>query len=134
MIPGLPAANSAAVLALLKEQQGIDQVLLYGSRAMGRHHSGSDVDLCLVAPTLQLDSLAVGCTPRRSAVALDALAARVSCEDGVAVEVVSMGDDTDADFPAIYGDLFEQQTFDPANGGWRYDVQPSYDLPDFSDG
>jgi len=28
MIPGLPAANSAAVLALLKEQQGIDQVLL----------------------------------------------------------------------------------------------------------
>ena len=57
MIPGLPAANSAAVLALLKEQQGIDQVLLYGSRAMGRHHSGSDVDLCLVAPTLQLDDL-----------------------------------------------------------------------------
>ena len=45
-----------------------------------------------------------------------------------------MGDDTDADFPAIYGDLFEQQTFDPANGGWRYDVQPSYGLPDFSDG
>jgi len=37
-------------------------------------------------------------------------------------------------FPAIYGDLFEQQTFDPANGGWRYDVQPSYGLPDFSDG
>ena len=24
---------------------------------MGRHHSGSDVDLCLVAPTLQLDDL-----------------------------------------------------------------------------
>lgn len=66
--------------------------------------------------------------------ALDALTARVSCEDGVAVEVVAMGDDTDADFPAIYGDLFEQQTFDPANGGWRYDVQPSYGLPDFSDG
>ncbi len=58
----------------------------------------------------------------------------MSCEDGVAVEVVAMGDDTDADFPAIYGDLFEQQTFDPANGGWRYDVQPSYGLPDFSDG
>ena len=57
MIPGLPAAGSAAALALLKEQQGIDQVLLYGSRAMGRNHSGSDVDLCLVAPTLQLDDL-----------------------------------------------------------------------------
>ena len=58
----------------------------------------------------------------------------MSCEDGVAVEVVSMGDDTDADFPAIYGDLFEQQTFDPADRGWRYDVQPSYGLPDCSDG
>ena len=51
MIPGLPAADSAAVL---RQQQGIDQVLLYGSRAMGRNHSGSDVDLCLVAPSLQL--------------------------------------------------------------------------------
>ena len=57
MIPGLTAANSAAVLALLRQQKGIDQVFLYGSRAMGRHHSGSDVDLCLVAPTLQLDDL-----------------------------------------------------------------------------
>ena len=49
MIPGLPAADSAAVL---RQQQGIHQVLLYGSRAMGRNHSGSDVDLCLVAPSL----------------------------------------------------------------------------------
>ena len=57
----------------------------------------------------------------------------MSCEDGVAVEVVSMGDDTDADFPAIYGDLFEEQTLDPANGGWRYDTETSYYLPDFSD-
>ena len=31
--------------------------LLYGSRAMGRHHSGSDVDLCLVAPSLELEDL-----------------------------------------------------------------------------
>ena len=55
MIPGLPDADSAAVLALLKQQSGLEQVLLYGSRAMGRHHSGSDVDLCLVAPSLQLE-------------------------------------------------------------------------------
>ena len=52
MIPGLPEADSAAVLAVLKQQPGLEQVLLYGSRAMGRHHSGSDVDLCLVAPSL----------------------------------------------------------------------------------
>ena len=57
MIPGLPAAGSAAVLTLLKQQQGIEQVLLYGSLGMGRNHSGSDVDLCLVAPSLNLDDL-----------------------------------------------------------------------------
>ena len=57
MIPGLPDADSAAVLTLLKQQRGLEQVLLYGSRAMGRHHSGSDVDLCLVAPSLQLEDL-----------------------------------------------------------------------------
>ena len=33
------------------------QVVLYGSRAMDRHHSGSDVDLCLVAPSLRLEDL-----------------------------------------------------------------------------
>ena len=57
MIPGLPAADSAAVLALLKQQQGLEQVVLYGSRAMGRHHSGSDVGLCLLAPSLHLEDL-----------------------------------------------------------------------------
>ena len=57
MIPGLPAADSAAALDLLKQQQGIHQVLLYGSSVMGRHHSGSEVDLCLVAPSLQLEDL-----------------------------------------------------------------------------
>ena len=57
MIPGLPAADSAAVLALLKQQQGLEQVVLYGSRAMGRHHRGSDVDLCLLAPSLHLEDL-----------------------------------------------------------------------------
>ena len=57
MIPGLPDADSAAVLAVLRQQPGLEQVLLYGSRAMGRHHSGSDVDLCLVASSLQLEDL-----------------------------------------------------------------------------
>ena len=57
MIPGLPDADSAAVLAVLMQQPGLEQVLLYGSRAMGRHHSGSDVDLCLVAPSFPLEDL-----------------------------------------------------------------------------
>ena len=57
MIPGLPDADSAAVLDVLKQQPALEQALLYGSRAMGRHHSGSDVDLCLVAPSLQLEDV-----------------------------------------------------------------------------
>ena len=47
------------------------------------------------------------------------------------VDVVAMGDDTDADFPAIYGDLFSDKTFDPSSGGWIYAVQDSYGLPEF---
>lgn len=38
-------------------KQSLEQVVLYGSRAMGRHHSGSDVDLCLLAPSLDLEDL-----------------------------------------------------------------------------
>tara|TARA_B100001057_G_scaffold185052_1_gene185745 strand:+ start:327 stop:479 length:153 start_codon:yes stop_codon:yes gene_type:complete len=41
------------------------------------------------------------------------------------VDVVAMGDDTDADFPAIYGDLFSDKRFDPSSGGWSYAVQPT---------
>ena len=37
------------------------------------------------------------------------------------VSVVDMGDGTDADFPAIYADLFGERTFDPRKGGWDYD-------------
>ena len=52
-------------------------------------------------------------------------------EDGLEVDVVAMGDDTDANFPAIYGDLFSDKTFDPSSGGWSYAVQDSYGLPEF---
>ena len=57
MIPGLPEVGSAAVLAVLKHQQDLEQFVLYGSRAMDRHNSGSDGDLCLVAPSLHLEDL-----------------------------------------------------------------------------
>jgi predicted nucleotidyltransferase len=35
----------------------VQRVVLYGSRALGRQRSGSDVDLCLVAPTMNLAEL-----------------------------------------------------------------------------
>ena len=63
--------------------------------------------------------------------ALDEVAQQAGCEDGLEVDVVAMGDDTDADFPAIYGDLFSDKTFDPSSGGWSYAVQTSYGLPEF---
>ena len=51
-IPGLPAEASAHLLALLFAEPAVREVWLYGSRAMGRHRSGSDIDLTLVAPEL----------------------------------------------------------------------------------
>ena len=62
---------------------------------------------------------------------LGAVAKQAACEDGLEVDVVAMGDDTDANFPAIYGDLFSDKTFDPSSGGWSYAVQDSYGLPEF---
>lgn len=46
-IPGLPAEASTALLRLLAAHPGVEQVWLYGSRAMERHRPGSDIDLSL---------------------------------------------------------------------------------------
>ena len=51
-IPGLPPEASARILALLLAEPAVREVWLYGSRAMGRHRPGSDIDLTLVAPGL----------------------------------------------------------------------------------
>ena len=48
-IPGLPPEASARLLALFSAEPAVQEVWLYGSRAMGRHHAGSDIDLTLVA-------------------------------------------------------------------------------------
>ena len=56
-IPGLPAEASALVLAELQREPALRRVVLYGSRALGRHRSGSDVDLCLDAPAMTLEQL-----------------------------------------------------------------------------
>ena len=62
---------------------------------------------------------------------LNAVAKQAACEDGLEVDVVEMSDDTDANFPAIYGDLFSDKMFDSSSGGWSYAVQDSYGLPEF---
>lgn len=51
-IPGLPPEVSGRLLARLAAEPAVQEVWLYGSRAMGRHRPGSDIDLTLVAPQL----------------------------------------------------------------------------------
>jgi predicted nucleotidyltransferase len=52
VIPGLPPEATACLLALFSAELAVEEVWLYGSRAMGRHRPGSDIDLTLVAPNL----------------------------------------------------------------------------------
>ena len=51
-IPGLPAEASSALLGTLAAHPGVEQLWLYGSRAMGRERPGSDIDLSLEGPNL----------------------------------------------------------------------------------
>lgn len=57
MIPGLPEADSRRLLDLIQTHPSVKQVILYGSRALGRQRPGSDIDLCLEAPTMTLGEL-----------------------------------------------------------------------------
>ena len=59
VIPGLSAAHSEAILMLLTQDPAVEAVVLYGSRTLGRHRPGSDLDLCLQAPVMTLGQLLV---------------------------------------------------------------------------
>ncbi|WP_255408173.1 nucleotidyltransferase domain-containing protein [Macromonas nakdongensis] len=37
---------------MFQNHPSVEQVVLFGSRAKGNHRSGSDIDLCLTAPSL----------------------------------------------------------------------------------
>lgn len=56
-IPGLPDEATAQLLERISRHQAVIRVVLYGSRALGRHHSGSDIDLSLEAPGMGLGEL-----------------------------------------------------------------------------
>ena len=51
-IPGIPEQSQALLIQLLTSNPELQAVWLFGSRAMGRHQQGSDIDLCLEAPQL----------------------------------------------------------------------------------
>ena len=57
MIPGIPQTDSQLLLELIRTHPHVQNVVLYGSRALGRQHAGSDVDLCLEAPSMELGEL-----------------------------------------------------------------------------
>ena len=57
MIPGIPQADSQQLLALIRAHHHVQKVVLYGSRALGRQRAGSDIDLCLAAPSMKLGEL-----------------------------------------------------------------------------
>jgi predicted nucleotidyltransferase len=50
--PSLPAAAAAALKRVLAGHPEVDAAILYGSRALGRHRPGSDIDLTLEGPAL----------------------------------------------------------------------------------
>ena len=51
-LPGIPERPAQQLLDLLTAQPQLEAIWLFGSRAMGRYQSGSDIDLCLDAPLL----------------------------------------------------------------------------------
>jgi predicted nucleotidyltransferase len=56
-IPGLPNEASEQLLMVISVHHQVQRVVLYGSRALGRQRSGSDMDLCLHAPEMALAEL-----------------------------------------------------------------------------
>jgi predicted nucleotidyltransferase len=56
---GLPAAAVAKIQVTLAAFPAIEQATLYGSRALGRHRPGSDIDLTLSGADLDSRTLAL---------------------------------------------------------------------------
>ena len=54
---GLPPHVLERVNTVFQRWPQIDRAVLYGSRAMGNFRTGSDIDLCLEAPTMQIADL-----------------------------------------------------------------------------
>lgn len=54
---GLPAYAIAQICQLLQACEGVERIILYGSRAKGNFRLGSDIDLALQAPGLDLSAL-----------------------------------------------------------------------------
>ena len=58
MDTGLPLKTIQALEGVFKQFDGIDKVVLYGSRALGTHKPGSDIDLALLGSSVTPDLIA----------------------------------------------------------------------------
>lgn len=58
MDTGLPPKTIQALESVFKQFAAIDRVVLYGSRALGTHKPGSDIDLALFGSEVTPDSIA----------------------------------------------------------------------------
>ncbi|MFM9103064.1 MAG: nucleotidyltransferase domain-containing protein [Cyanobium sp.] len=54
---GLPPATLAAIQQVLAGHPAVEQAILYGSRALGRHRPASDIDLTLIGSGLSASTL-----------------------------------------------------------------------------
>jgi predicted nucleotidyltransferase len=54
---GLPPAAIAAIQQVLAGHPAVEQAILYGSRALGRHRPASDIDLTLIGSGLSPTTL-----------------------------------------------------------------------------
>ena len=54
---GLPSAVIDKLVDIFREDARIQNVWLYGSRALGRESASSDIDLCIKGNALQLNDL-----------------------------------------------------------------------------
>ena len=58
LIPGLPQPACQRLFEVLQQSAKVQEVWLFGSRAMGRYREGSDLDVCLVGEAIaNLDRL-----------------------------------------------------------------------------
>ena len=55
---GLPDAAVVAIRQVLASSPAVEDAILYGSRALGRHRPASDIDLTLIGPAIGAAGLA----------------------------------------------------------------------------
>jgi predicted nucleotidyltransferase len=54
---GLPDRVIARLVEVLSQNESIERTVLFGSRAKGTYHEGSDIDLCLTGTDINLSVL-----------------------------------------------------------------------------